>query len=90
MQGDVRLDLAGQGFGVDFSAYYAPREDLGIGLTYRSLTTINFDGNANFTTPDAFASCNEWRPARSTTCPSSTSWACPAGTRSVILAISIT
>lgn len=55
IQGDVQLDLAGQGVGADFSAYYAPREDLGFGLTYRSLTTINFDGNANFTAPDAFS-----------------------------------
>jgi long-chain fatty acid transport protein len=55
MQGDVRLDLAGQGFGVDASAFYTPRPDLALGLTYRSLTTINFDGNANFTAPDAFS-----------------------------------
>ena len=55
MQGDVRLDLAGQGFGVDASAYYVPREDIGIGLTYRSRTTLDFDGNANFTAPDAFS-----------------------------------
>ncbi|HEY5952085.1 MAG TPA: outer membrane protein transport protein [Kofleriaceae bacterium] len=55
MQGDVRLDLAGQGFGVDASAYYVPREDIGIGLTYRSHTKLDFDGNANFTAPDAFS-----------------------------------
>ncbi len=55
MQGDVRLDLAGQGVGVDASAYYVPRPDLGIGLTYRGRTTIAFDGNANFTAPDAFS-----------------------------------
>jgi long-chain fatty acid transport protein len=55
MQGDVRLDLAGRGFGVDASAYYVPREDIGIGLTYRSRTTFDFDGNANFTAPDAFS-----------------------------------
>lgn len=55
MQGDVRLDLAGQGFGVDASAYYVPREDVGIGLRYRSRTKLDFDGNANFTAPDAFS-----------------------------------
>lgn len=55
MQGDVRLDLAGQAFGVDASAYYAPRADLGFGLTYRGRSTIAFDGNANFTAPDAFS-----------------------------------
>jgi long-chain fatty acid transport protein len=55
MQGDVRLDLAGQGFGVDASAYYQPNPNLGFGLTYRSRTKIGFDGNANFTAPDAFS-----------------------------------
>lgn len=55
MQGTVKLDLAGQGMGVDASAFYAAREDLGIGLTFRSRTHITFDGNANFTTPDAFS-----------------------------------
>jgi long-chain fatty acid transport protein len=55
MQGTVKLDLAGQGMGVDASAFYAAREDLGIGLAYRSRTHITFDGNANFTTPDAFS-----------------------------------
>ena len=55
MQGDVRLDLAGQAFGVDASAYYAPRADLGLGVTYRSRSTFDFDGNANFTAPDAFS-----------------------------------
>jgi long-chain fatty acid transport protein len=66
MQGDVRLDLAAQGFGADFSAYFAPREDLGIGLTYRSLTTLSFAGNANFTTPDAFAGKTPDQTARTT------------------------
>ena len=54
MQGDVRLDLAGNGFGVDASAHYQPREDLALGLAYRSRTKIDFHGNANFTAPDAF------------------------------------
>jgi len=54
-QGDVRLDLAGNGFGGDASLYYAPRADLGVGLAYRSRSTISFDGNANFTAPDAFS-----------------------------------
>jgi long-chain fatty acid transport protein len=54
-QGDVKLDLAGHGVGVDASAYYAARPDLGIALAYRSRTRIDFDGNANFTAPDAFS-----------------------------------
>jgi long-chain fatty acid transport protein len=55
MQGTVKLDLAGRGLGVDASAFYAAREDLGIGLAFRSRTHLTFDGNANFTTPDAFS-----------------------------------
>jgi long-chain fatty acid transport protein len=54
-QGDVRLDLAGHGFGADVSAYYAARPDLGIAVAYRSRTRIDFSGNANFTAPDAFS-----------------------------------
>jgi long-chain fatty acid transport protein len=54
-QGDVRLDLAGHGFGVDASAYYAARPDLGFALAYRSRTRIDFSGPANFTAPDAFS-----------------------------------
>lgn len=54
-QGDVRLDLDGRGFGVDAAAYYQPRADLGLGLVYRGRSRIAFDGNANFTAPDAFA-----------------------------------
>jgi long-chain fatty acid transport protein len=55
MQGTVKLDLAGQGMGLDASAFYAAREDLGIGLAFRSRTHLTFNGNANFTTPDAFS-----------------------------------
>jgi long-chain fatty acid transport protein len=55
-QGDVRLDLAGNGVGVDASMYLQARPDLGIGLVYRGRSTIDFEGNANFTAPDAFAS----------------------------------
>lgn len=54
-QGDVRLDLAGQGAGVDAAAYWQARRDLSIGLSYRGRTNLDFDGNANFTAPDAFS-----------------------------------
>ena len=55
-QGDVRLDLAGNGMGIDASMYLQARPDLGIGLAYRGRSTLDFHGNANFTAPDAFAS----------------------------------
>ncbi len=54
-QGDVRLDLAGRGAGIDASVYWQARNDLGVGLVYRGRTTIDFHGNANFTAPDAFS-----------------------------------
>ncbi len=54
-QGDVKLDLAGHGVGLDASAYYQPRADLGIGFAYRGRTHIAFSGPANFTAPDAFS-----------------------------------
>ncbi|MBA3459942.1 MAG: outer membrane protein transport protein [Deltaproteobacteria bacterium] len=55
-QGDVRLDLAGNGMGVDAALYWQARRDLGVGLVYRGRSTLDFHGNANFTAPDAFAS----------------------------------
>ncbi|MDB4956151.1 MAG: Long-chain fatty acid transport protein [Myxococcales bacterium] len=65
-QGDVRLDLSGHGFGVDASAYWTPRADLGIGLVYRSRTTIAFEGPANFTAPAAFSEKTPDQTARTT------------------------
>jgi long-chain fatty acid transport protein len=54
MQGDVRLDLAGTGMGAHASLYWQPNADAALGLAFRSRTTLDFIGNANFTTPDAF------------------------------------
>jgi long-chain fatty acid transport protein len=54
-QGDVKIDLAGYGIGVDATAFWQPRADLGLALVYRSRTWIDFDGPANFTAPLAFS-----------------------------------
>jgi long-chain fatty acid transport protein len=54
-QGNVRMDLAGHGAGVDAAAYWRARADLGVAVVYRGQTTIGFDGPANFTAPDAFS-----------------------------------
>ena len=63
-QGDVRLDLDGRGLGARRVAVYCQaRADLGLGLVYRSRTRIAFDGNANFTAPDAFADKTPDQPA---------------------------
>lgn len=53
--GDVKLDMAGRGYGVDASAYYPATDAISLALAYRSRTTIHFAGNANFTAPDAFS-----------------------------------
>ena len=66
IDGDVRIDLAAQGFGADASLYYAPRPDVGVGLTYRGRTTLDFAGNANFTAPDAFSEKTPDQTAKTT------------------------
>jgi len=53
--GDVRLDLDGRGYGVDAAAYYQASSELGLAVAFRSRSTIDLHGNANFTAPDAFA-----------------------------------
>ena len=54
-QGDVKIDLAGHGVGLDASAYYRASEAASFGLVYRGRTTIAFSGPANFTAPPAFS-----------------------------------
>lgn len=54
VDGDVQIDLRGAGIGADLSAWYdAGSVDLGI--SYKSRTSIAMHGEADFTTPDAFA-----------------------------------
>ena len=53
--GDVKLDMAGHGYGIDASAYYPASDAVSLALAYRSRTKIDFSGNANFTAPDAFS-----------------------------------
>ncbi len=55
IDGDVRLDLDGRGYGVDAAAYYQATPELGVALAFRSRSKIELRGNANFTAPDAFA-----------------------------------
>ena len=64
--GDVRIDLDGTGVGLDASAYYTPRADTALALTYRGRTRLDLDGNANFTAPDAFAGKAPDQGARTT------------------------
>lgn len=54
-EGDVFLDMDGTGVGVDFSAFYAVSPAVDVGVTYKSRTSIDFAGGANFDAPDAFS-----------------------------------
>lgn len=58
-EGDVELALRGTGLGIDLAAFVRAAEDAGghldLGLTYKSRTRMTLDGEADFTTPDAFS-----------------------------------
>lgn len=54
-EGDVAIDMDGRGFGVDAALFYQATPALNIGLAYRSRTSIDLDGGADFEHPDAFA-----------------------------------
>ena len=66
IDGDVRLDLDGRGYGVDASVYYQATPELGVALAFRSRSKIELGGNANFTAPDAFADKTPDQPASTT------------------------
>jgi long-chain fatty acid transport protein len=53
--GNVDMLLHGTGFGVDASAFVSLRDDLDVGLSYKSRTHVPLSGQANFTAPDAFS-----------------------------------
>ncbi len=53
-EGDVRIDLSGHTLGVDLSAFYPVSRELDLGLSYRSRSTLDLSGGADFTAPDAF------------------------------------
>lgn len=55
MEGDVAIDMDGRGYGVDAALFYQATPELNLGLAYRSRTSIELDGGADFTAPDAFA-----------------------------------
>jgi long-chain fatty acid transport protein len=54
-EGDVQLALRGAGVGVDLAAFVRAAEHLDFGLTYKSRTDMTLEGEADFTTPDAFS-----------------------------------
>ncbi len=54
-EGSVHMKLSGAGVGGDAALYLHASEWLDLGFTYRSRTVIKLDGDADFTTPLAFA-----------------------------------
>ena len=53
-EGEVRLDMAGTGLGLNLAFFYTINEALQFGISYKSRSSIEFDGVANFESPDAF------------------------------------
>jgi long-chain fatty acid transport protein len=66
VEGDVAIDMDGRGVGGHAAAFWQAREDLSVGLVYRSRTSIDFEGGADFTAPDAFADKTADQAARAT------------------------
>ncbi len=56
VDGAVNLDATATGFNFDIGAIYKPMEGLSLGLSYRSLTKLNFEGDAKFTNMLALSS----------------------------------
>lgn len=65
VEGDVAVDLDGHGAGVDAAVFVRARPDLDLGATYKSRTSIDLDGGADFDAPDAFEAKTMDQPARS-------------------------
>jgi long-chain fatty acid transport protein len=66
MDGDVAIDMDGVGLGADASVWYAAHASVDVGLVYRSRTTIDLEGAADFQAPDAFSEKTADQVARST------------------------
>ncbi len=55
VEGDVFIDMDGTGWGVDAAAFYSATDDLDVGVTYKSRTSVSLSGGADFDSPDAFS-----------------------------------
>lgn len=54
VEGDVFIDMSGTGVGAHAAVFYQASDELALGATYKSRTTLQLDGGADFTAPDAF------------------------------------
>lgn len=64
-EGDVYVDLAGTGLGLDAALFVEAARDLNVGFTYKSRTRLGMSGGADFTAPDAFQQKTADQNARS-------------------------
>jgi long-chain fatty acid transport protein len=55
VEGDVFIDMSGSGYGVDASVFYQAHPTVDVGLTFKSRTTFDLSGGADFEAPDAFS-----------------------------------
>ncbi len=53
--GDVRIDMDGRSYGFDLAAWYRATPELSLGASYKSRDTLDLQGGADFTAPDAFS-----------------------------------
>jgi long-chain fatty acid transport protein len=63
VDGDVALDLDGTGLGFDAAIFVDVTPALAVGATYKSRTSVDLAGGADFTAPDAFADKTPDQPA---------------------------
>lgn len=56
IKGTLKLDGTGSGYGFNLGVIYKPMEHLSVGASYRSLTKLEFSGDAKFTDMSSLAS----------------------------------
>lgn len=54
-EGTASIETRATGFGVSASIFARPRDDIDLGLSYTSRTTLDFDGYADFDAPPEFS-----------------------------------
>lgn len=57
--GDITLDGTGSGFGFNLGVLYKPTKEFSIGVSYRSLAKVKYEGDAKFTNMQALTT---WFP----------------------------
>jgi long-chain fatty acid transport protein len=66
VDGDVHIDMDGVGVGFDAALWWRAHDEVDVGLVYKSRTSIDLEGGADFETPDAFTEKTADQMARTT------------------------